>query len=110
MVTTSIWALILLVQGSGILKVAQPVEGMVTDEAPVVVTEELETNYKKAPTLGVDFDFVPPETGNYYFDLRSYDFDAYLILRNSNNQLLAEDDDGLLGTHSRIVFELEANQ
>jgi len=53
---------------------------------------------------------VVSKSGPYTIELRSYDFDAYLVLTEWNGALLAEDDDGLIGTHARVVLNLEAEQ
>jgi len=47
------------------------------------------------------------ETGTYTIELRSYFFDAYLVLRDGGSEaILAEDDDGLIDAHSRISCTL----
>ena len=48
-----------------------------------------------------------PSAGDWTFQLRSYFFDAYLVAFDSEGTLLGEDDDGLLGTHAKLVLSLE---
>jgi len=98
-------------QSAPILKPGEPLKGEITGQSPVVETPTLKKNFTDAPCLGKTFTFEVPETGPWHLDLRSYFFDAYLVLRDGHGRLLGEDDDGLLGTHSRIlVEELEAGK
>jgi len=46
------------------------------------------------------------EKGTWTCDLVSHDFDAYLLVRDADGALLGEDDDGGVGPHARVVFEL----
>jgi len=89
------------------LEVGVPLEARITGEDPVIETETLLRSYSSAPR-GKTLRLEVEESGPYHIDLRSWLFDAYLVLRNADGNVLAEDDDGLLGTHSRIVHELEA--
>src|SRR5437899_3109766 len=90
------------------LEIGKPIEGRIEDGDPVVVTERLKKTFTDAPVLGKRYAIEIREPGSYTLELRSYFFDAYLVLRNASGKVLAEDDDGLLGTHSRIVFEADA--
>jgi hypothetical protein len=67
----------------------------VTDDAPEIHTPTLDKRYTRAPTVGVNFEFVAPSTGDWTFQLRSYFFDAYLVAFDMERALLGEDDDGL---------------
>ncbi len=53
------------------------------------------------------FTFRAPQNGEVTFDLRSGDFDAYLIVKDARGMTLATDDDGGAGTDSRIVLRVE---
>jgi len=92
------------------LKPGVSLKGEITDQSPVVETPTLKKGYTDAPVLGETFRFQVPESGPWHLDLRSYFFDAYLVLRDGEGRLLAEDDDGLIGVHSRIVVKLEAGR
>ncbi len=83
-------------------------EGVLGESASVVETETLVTRYADAPTVGMAFQIEVDETGPYTLELRSYYFDGYLVLRDAAGLVLAEDDDGLIGRHAKLVVELEA--
>src|SRR5262249_32687723 len=89
------------------LRVGETLAGEITDADPAVHTPTLDESYTDAPVVGKTFLVEVEEPGTYTLELRSYFFDSYLVLREESGELLAEDDDGLLGTHSRIVVELE---
>ncbi|MEM7168457.1 MAG: tetratricopeptide repeat protein, partial [Planctomycetota bacterium] len=57
-------------------------------------------------TRGKTYTVEVTETGVYRIELRSYLFDAYLVLRDVEGKVIAEDDDALIGTQARIVCEL----
>lgn len=79
------------------------------DPALHEVSIELEEKYDEpAEAMGVTYSVVVETSGTYHVDLTSLFFDAYLLLRDESGVVLAEDDDGLLGKHSRIVTRLEA--
>src|SRR5262249_17275660 len=90
-----------------VLRVDQTVTGEITDADSAVHTPTLDESYTDAPTAGETFRLEGGEPGTSPLELRSYFFDAYLVLRDESGTILAEDDDGLIGTHSRIVVELE---
>ncbi len=92
------------------LEVGKTIEGEITEEDPVIETEILHPGYSTAPVRGRTFRVEVTESGPYHIELKSYFFDAYLVLRNAEGVVLAEDDDGLLATHSRIVRKLEVGK
>jgi len=97
-------------QGSQVaesLTVGKSVRGEIADDASVVHSPALDRNHTEAPTLGNDYRIVVDTSGPYFIDLRSYDFDAYLVLRSANGELIGENDDGLISTHSRVIAVLE---
>lgn len=53
------------------------------------------------------FTFRASESGELVVDMRSADFDAYLILRGPEGETLATDDDGGDGTNSRLSWRVE---
>ncbi|MFT4648432.1 MAG: CHAT domain-containing protein/tetratricopeptide (TPR) repeat protein [Glaciecola sp.] len=93
-----------------VLVPGKTIEAEITDAAPEVHTPTLDASYTKAPTVGIVYRIVVDESGPYHIDLRSYDFDAYLTLRDVEGSLLAEDDDGLISVHSRLVIDLERGE
>ena len=79
-----------------ILRVGEAVQGEITEFDPEVFTEVLERDYGDASVVGKLYMVQVEETGPYHIDLKSYDFDAYLILRNDFGEVLIEDDDGFV--------------
>ena len=96
--------------GPPVLEVGVPLESEITEADPVMETETLLRGYNDAPIRGRTFLVRVPGSGPYHIDLRSYFFDAYLVLRDAGGNLLAEDDDGLVATHARIVAELDGGK
>ena len=90
------------------LEVGVPLEAEITESDTVIETATLLRGYTDAPVRGKSFRLEVEESGSYHVDLRSWFFDAYLVLRDAEGNVLAEDDDGLIGTHARIVRTLEA--
>jgi len=110
MVSIAILLAALMAQEPTVLEVGKPFEGKVTDSAALVHSPILDSGgFSDTPTLGVPLIVTVAESGVYFLELRSFDFDAYLILRDASGRPLAEDDDSSLGTHARIVFELDAD-
>ena len=85
----------------------ESVDGTIDDAAPVVATELLAES-SGAPTVGRSFSIEVDVEGPVTFELRSYFFDAYLVLRDEGGRVIAEDDDGWIGTHARVVANLDA--
>jgi hypothetical protein len=56
------------------------------------------------------FLFRPRASGEAVIDLRSGDFDAYLILQDASGRTLVTDDDGGSGTDARITYRVTAGQ
>ena len=93
-------------QSSSELRVGETLAIEVSDSALVVETDQLRANYTTAPTVGRDLVLRIEERGAYTIELRSFDFDSYLVLRDGEGATLAEDDDGLIGTHSRLILPM----
>lgn len=89
------------------LAVGKTLEGEITDAAAVVHTPTLDEGFTDAPAIGKSYSIEIEEPGFYTIELRSYFFDAYLVLRDRVGNVLAEDDDGGIGLHARISTELE---
>ncbi len=86
-----------------VLRVGEAVQGKITNSDAPVFTETLERDHGEV--LGKLFLVEVEETGPYHLDLRSNAFDTYLVLRDEYGEVLAEDDDGLFWSHSRLVVE-----
>ena len=56
------------------------------------------------------FVFRPTAAGQIRVDLRSHDFDAYLILQDEEGRTLATDDDGGSGTDSQLTYDVMAGR
>jgi len=59
-------------------------------------------------TYGDVFLFRPQASGQVVIDLRSSDFDAFLILQDAAGRTLLTDDDSGEGTNARITYEVNA--
>ncbi len=95
------------------LSVGQTLENRIEDGGEGVApvhTETLDDGYSRKPAVGRRYSIEVTESGTFTIDLRSSFFDTYLVLRDAEGELLTEDDDGWLETHSRIVTPLEAGQ
>ncbi|NOT31913.1 MAG: CHAT domain-containing protein [Planctomycetes bacterium] len=90
-----------------ILKVGEALVGEITDADTRIRTPTLDTNHGDAPVVGKTFRITIEEAGTQTIDVRSVFFDAYVVLREETDAILAEDDDGLLNSHARIVRALE---
>jgi len=88
-----------------ILRVGETVKGMIEDGDPVIHTGILDKNYTQAPTVGKRYLVQVSEPGNYTIEMKSLFFDTYLVLRDKEGKILAEDDDGFYGSHARLVFK-----
>jgi len=108
MLAPAILFLALLAQEPKSLEIGKPIEGIIGVDSPAVQTPTLDASYSNAPTVGNAYSVRVPKSGAYTIELRSHDFDTYLVITDSNSTLLAEDDDGLLNTHARVTIELEA--
>jgi len=87
-----------------ILRIGEVIEEEITNDDPVVHTEILDADYAVAPVVGKTFRIEIEESGPYYIDLKSHYLDAYLVLRDAQGVVLAENDHGGISTHARIVI------
>ncbi len=87
------------------LPVGEVLEGMIEESDPEITTAVLAKQFSDAAVRGKTYRLRVPQTGPCLIELRSHFFDAYLVLRDATGAVLAEDDDGLLGTHSRVSIE-----
>jgi CHAT domain-containing protein/tetratricopeptide (TPR) repeat protein len=86
------------------LVVDRPLEGEIVDGLSPVETPTLQEDYADVPVVGRTFLLEAPEHEPFTIELRSFFFDAYLVVRDRAGELLAEDDDGLLRTHARVTL------
>jgi len=89
-----------------VVRPGDAVEGVLADDARPVVTETLAAR-GGVPVVGRAFGIEVEQPGTYRVELRSWHFDAYLVLRDAGGRVIAEDDDGLVNRHARIVAALE---
>ena len=93
-----------------LLEVGGTVQSTLGPDAQPIYTPVLGTEVSDSTVVGVPFRFEVGESGFVHLDLKSFDFDAYLVLYDSDGVVLLEDDDGLINSHSRLVFEAEVGQ
>lgn len=78
-------------------------KGVISDDHPMPSTPALEQGYSQSTIRFQRYRVRSQHSGVHYFRLRSWAFDSYLILRDAEFNLVAEDDDGWMGVHSQIV-------
>ena len=86
-----------------ILEPGQTVTGAITPDTVEVTTDRLQADHPDAPARGVTYRLRVEEAGTYFVDLRSVTLDAYLVLWDAEGKVIAEDDDGLYGSQSRLA-------
>lgn len=93
-----------------LLRLGELAVGEVKADSPEVRTASIAANLADAPVRGVRYRLeLPP--GPVTIELKSWFFDAYLVVRDAaSGEVVAEDDDGLLRTHARVVLEQSAPQ
>lgn len=104
----NVWGVFQEPKDSRWLELGKSLRGELTDAAPQVHTPTLDAKYSNVPVVGVEYRIQVETSGTYCVELRSFAFDAYLVLRDATGELLIEDDDGLLVPHARIVAKLQA--
>jgi len=92
------------------LEIQTPLDGVIDQNTGQVHTLILDRSYNTAPTVGDTYSFTVAQSGAYSIELRSYAFDAYLVILDQSGVVHTEDDDGLFGTHARAVCELVAGE
>jgi len=85
-----------------VLRPGDAVEGAIDEADRVIRTEKLVARYK-GPIRCETYRIERTEPGPYHVEVRSHLFDTYLVVRSLGGEVLFEDDDGLLNSHSRIV-------
>ncbi|MEM7164224.1 MAG: CHAT domain-containing tetratricopeptide repeat protein [Planctomycetota bacterium] len=111
---TQIWWLVLLVAStlappaSPLLSPDTTITGAIADTDPAVHSAVLDSETYTSlgmPARGKTYVVRVPKSGVFRIELRSYLFDAYLVLRNSDGEILAEDDNSYGASHARLVYE-----
>ncbi len=105
-------ALLTLAQGElepPFLGLGETREARISDEDARVESPRLRgyTDFVTKPPRAQRFQLRVEQPGPYTIELVARLFDAYLVLRDESGGVLAEDDDGLLNTHARLVYALE---
>lgn len=77
----------------------------IPSDGPDITTERLRPHAEFGPLRGVEVDFIVDAPGVYTIEARAISCDAYLILRDPDGAVVAEDDNGWLNTQPRIVTE-----
>ncbi len=95
------WILTLTVASLPVLKPGDAAEGAITPESAVVSLSE-DKRYPDVEPRSTGYRLEIPDAGPHTLELRSDFFDAYLVLRDSAGEILAEDDNGLAGFHARL--------
>ena len=90
-----------------VLRVGETVTGWVSAASPLVQSPGLVAGYSDGPVRGARVVLEVQEAGSVTIDLRSHSFDAYLVVERESGEVVAEDDDGWVATHSRIVIRGE---
>jgi len=88
-----------------VLQAESKVEGEIRADSESVRTASLDS-----PARGVRLRLEINAPGPVTINLRSYFFDTYLVLLDSDGALVAEDDNGLVATQSRVVAHLDAGR
>ncbi len=109
MSVTTVLLLAVLFQGQVSLEVGNQVFDSIGSEAQGIHTPTLDKNYSKTQTVGIPYSVKVDQAGPYFIELRSFPFDGYLVLLDENGNLIAEDDDGLIGQHPRLTIYLQSN-
>lgn len=86
------------------------VEGAITRSNPPVRARVLGGPGYTRTSRGVLYALTVPTGGVWTIRMESDDFDAYLVLRDAQGTVLAEDDDGWILPDAQLQIELEANR
>jgi hypothetical protein len=97
-------------QDATLLPLGSTVEGELADGDEVITTDIIRERYHDAPVVAQAWTVEVESPGRHCIDLWGYGFDAYLVLRDAEGKVLAEDDDGLAGTDSRLVVDLDPQE
>jgi len=104
----TIIAVLLIAQNPSPLEVGKVLKGQVKSSSSEIHTQALAKKKSPAPTLGVTYSLSVSSAGVYCIELMSYDFDAYLVVRDASGEVISENDNGYMNNHSRVVGRLKA--
>lgn len=83
------------------VSLGETVRGEITESASPIETAGLQELEKSATSIAFKLELENSDPVS--IELRSYFFDAYLVLRDSSGAVIAEDDNGLTRSQARIV-------
>ncbi len=86
------------------LRPGEPIEDRIDESVPLVMSDGLVSYSLGARARARTYRLEVPESGPYLIELRSHDFDTYLVLRDVEGNVLAENDDGLGGVDARLAM------
>ncbi|KAA3614255.1 MAG: CHAT domain-containing protein [Planctomycetota bacterium] len=92
-----------------VLATGVPMRGKILANDQAVDTGRLQALGSKQ-TRGRPFHVGVESDGPYFIEVRSFAFDAYLVLKDQTGEILAERDGGLVDRHARLVMELKAGE
>ena len=85
-------------------------EGVVSGSSPLLETLGLEAHGTPPGSVRAEsFSVQVPSGGSCTVEMMSYSFDSYLVLRDGAGKVLAENDDGPVGWHARLVFQADSD-
>jgi len=87
-----------------VLKVGETIQGEIPPDAPIVESPGLAEGINHAPARGITYRLELDGGGPVTITLKSIWFDSFLVARDADGILIAEDDDGWYGTHSRLCL------
>ncbi len=90
------------------LETGKPVAGVIGEESVEIHAPFLDLFHGMNPAFGEIYQISVAETGPYFIELHSLDFNSYLVLADENGVPLAEDEDEYIGVRARLVTDLEA--
>lgn len=93
-----------------VLRPGPPFVGSVVPSFRHQSTAVLTRAYSAGPPFFESVPFTVEEDGTYTLDMRAHAFDAYLVLRDRDGRVLAEDDDGRGLRDARLVVRLDAGR
>jgi len=90
-----------------LLERQKAISDVIDDGDRIVETAALESIDPSGRTVGKRYTLDAAAPGTYTIEMRSFCCDTYLVLRNGAGDVVAEDDNGLYHSHSRLVFEAD---
>lgn len=89
------------------VKPGETVSGVIERSDPILESKDLNRVHPADRVQGRGYILDGLVPGRYTLLMRSLCFNTYLVLRNDEGEVLAEDDDGFFLTHSRLVFDAD---